>query len=88
MELSVKLGQQETKTTGQFILQQTVRAELFKAWAVRIVHHWGWGSRTPTSQPLKLATEYGLRIRWLDRHKSRNCFSNQIGLHNVVISRK
>lgn len=35
VELSVRLGQQETKTAYQFIVQHTVRVELFNAPAVR-----------------------------------------------------
>ena len=81
MKLSVRLGQEETKTTDQFISQQTVRAQLSNG---PTAYHWGWeGALLPLKED---AAEYGSRILCLDRHRSRNQSSSHIGLHGVMIS--
>ena len=76
MKLSVRLGQQETKTTDQFMSQQTVRALLANGPAA---HHLGWegalltlkedaaecGSRTLSGQTQKQKlTLKSYRIAW------------------------
>ena len=61
MKLSVRLGQQETKTTDQFMSQQTVRALLANGPAA---HHLGWeGALLPLKED---EAECGSRTVWTD----------------------